>query len=64
MLVIAQKWLEGQRRILLAVPNAGLLAQWAELIDRFYTVPYVVLTNRTQWDALVTPEAPPLTRTP
>ncbi len=26
MLVVAQKWLEGQRRILLAVPNADLLA--------------------------------------
>jgi len=58
MLIIAQKWLEGQRRILLAVPNADLLAQWTELIDRFYTVPYVVLTSRAQWDALVTPEAP------
>ncbi len=58
MLVIAQKWLEGQRRILLAVPNADLLAQWTELIDRFYTIPYVVLTSRAQWDALATPEAP------
>ena len=52
MLVIAQKWLEGQHRILLAVPNADLLFQWTELIDRYYFVPYVVLSNRSQWDAL------------
>ena len=52
MLVIAQKWLEGRRRILLAVPNADLLRQWTELIDRYYSVPYVVLSSRSQWNAL------------
>jgi hypothetical protein len=30
MLIITQKWLEGRRRILLAIPNAF---QWMELID-------------------------------
>lgn len=43
MLIITQKWLEGRRRILLAIPNAF---QWMELIDEFYSVPYVVLTDR------------------
>lgn len=52
MLVIAQKWLEGQHRILLAVPNADLLFQWTDLIDQYYSVPYVVLSSRSQWDAL------------
>ena len=53
MLVITQRWLEGQRRILLAVPNIDLLFQWTELIDKFYSLPYVVLSSRSQWDALV-----------
>ena len=51
MLVISQKWLEGQNRILLLIPNADLLRQWTELIDRYYTIPYIVLTNREEWDA-------------
>lgn len=48
MLVIAQKWLEGQQRILLAVPNADLLFQWTKLIDEFYSVPYVVISSRSE----------------
>ncbi len=58
MLVITQKWLEGQRRILLAVPNADLLFQWTGLMDEFYSVPYVALYSRTQWDALATTDDP------
>lgn len=64
MLVIAQKWLEGgarlagQNRILLAVPNADLLIQWTELIDRYYTIPYVALASRTDWNANRSDEAP------
>ena len=50
MLVISQKWLEGQNRILLLIPNADLLRQWTELIDRYYTIPYIVLTNREEWN--------------
>ena len=49
MLVINQKWLEGYSRILLVIPNVDLLHQWTEMLERFYTVPYVVLTNRDQW---------------
>lgn len=48
MLIITQKWLEGQRRILLAVPNADLLSQWTSLMDEFYSVPYVVLSSRSE----------------
>lgn len=33
MLVITQKWLEGRRRILLAVPNADLLCQWTAMME-------------------------------
>jgi len=58
MLAITQKRLEGQRRILLAVPNAGLLFQWTKLMDEFYSVPYVELYSRAQWDALVTADDP------
>lgn len=58
MLVIAQKWLEGQNRILLAVPNADLLIQWTELIDRCYTIPYVVLASRTDWNANISDDNP------
>ena len=57
MLIIAQKWLEG-RRILLAVPNADLLCQWTALMEQFYSVPYIVLSTRAQWDTLVTTDEP------
>lgn len=58
MLVIAQKWLEGQHRILLVVPNADLLFQWVELIDEFYSVPYVIISSRSDWDTLITHDDP------
>lgn len=58
MLIITQKWLEGARRILLAVPNAGLLDQWAALMEEFYSVPYTVVSARAQWDALATEDEP------
>ena len=58
MLVITQKWLEGRRRILLAVPNADLLCQWTALMEQFYSVPYTVLSTRAQWDALATEDEP------
>ncbi|MEG2524548.1 MAG: DEAD/DEAH box helicase, partial [Oscillospiraceae bacterium] len=58
MLVISQKWLEGQDCILLVIPNADLLRQWTELIDRYYTVPYVVLTNRKEWSEAASDENP------
>ena len=58
MLIITQKWLEGRRRILLAVPNADLLCQWTALINKFYSVPYVVLSTRDHWNALTTKDEP------
>ena len=58
MLVINQKWLEGCNRILLVIPNADLLHQWTEMLERFYTVPYVVLTSRKEWQALSGPDHP------
>lgn len=45
MLVILQKWLEGKNRILLAIPNADLLSQWVDLIEEYYTVPYITLVD-------------------
>jgi SNF2 family DNA or RNA helicase len=58
MLVISQKWLEGQSRILLVIPNADLLRQWTELIDRYYTIPYVVLASRKEWNDLISDDTP------
>lgn len=58
MLVINQKWLEGYSRILLVIPNADLLHQWTEMLERFYTVPYVVLTSRKEWQAHSAPDHP------
>ena len=58
MLVINQKWLEGCSRILLVTPNVDLLQQWTEMLERFYTVPYVVLTNREQWRQNTSPDTP------
>lgn len=58
MLVITQKWLEGARRILLAVPNADLLCQWTALMEEFYSVPYAVVSTRAQWDALAATDEP------
>ncbi len=58
MLVISQKWLEGQDRILLLIPNADLLRQWTDLIELYYTIPYIVLTNREEWNANISDDNP------
>lgn len=58
MLVITQKWLEGKSRILLVIPNADLLYQWIEMLERYYTVPYVILTNRNDWQENTTSDQP------
>ena len=50
MLAVSQKWLEGCNHILFAIPNSDLLCQWVELIERYYTIPYVVLTSRQEWE--------------
>ena len=54
----SKKWLEGYSRILLVIPNADLLHQWTEMLDRFYTVPIVVLTSRKEWQAHSAPDHP------
>ncbi len=58
MLVVVQKWLEGINRIFIAVPNADLLMQWIDTLDRCYTVPYVVLTDREDWEQNRSDETP------
>lgn len=58
MLIMNQRWLEGQDRILLCIPNADLLSQWADLLERHYTVPYTVLTSRSQWEDTASAETP------
>ena len=56
MLAVSQSWLEGRSRILLVVPNTDLLTQWAELIERDYTIPYVVFSNRKEWNEAISEE--------
>ena len=58
MLVITQKWVESHSRILLVTPNADLLMQWTEMIDRYYTIPYIVLTNHEDWNANISDDHP------
>lgn len=58
MLVVVQKWLEGINRIFIAVPNADLLMQWIDTLDRCYTIPYVVLTSREDWNNNVSEDSP------
>lgn len=58
MLIITQKWLEGQSRILLLIPNADLLMQWTEMIDLYYTIPYIALTNREEWNTNISDDNP------
>ena len=50
MLVVVQRWLEGMSNILISVPNADLLMQWIDTLDRYYTIPYVVLASREDWE--------------
>lgn len=50
MLVMVQKWLEGCRKILLCIPNADLLNQWLELLNEYYTVPFVSIVNTNDWN--------------
>ena len=57
MIVITQKWLEGINHILIAVPNADLLMQWIDTLDRCYTIPYVQLTNREEWEQNISDES-------
>lgn len=58
MLVIAQRWLEGQNKILLIIPNADLIAQWIEVIEKYYSIPYIVCSNKTEWESLMTKDTP------
>lgn len=58
MLVVVQKWLEGINNILIAVPNADLLTQWIDTLDRYYTIPYIVLTSRDDWEQNISKDSP------
>lgn len=49
MLIMNQRWVEGRNRILLCIPNADLLVQWTDLLERYYSVPYVTMTSRSDW---------------
>jgi len=49
MLAAVQKWYEGKRAIIF-VPNFDFIYQWVEIIDKYYTVPYIVIANKEQWN--------------
>lgn len=58
MLVINQRWLEGQTRILLCIPNADLVYQWVDMLERYYSIPYTVLIGRKDWEINTTADVP------
>lgn len=46
LLIMVQRYLEGATHILLCIPNIDLLTQWLDLLERCYTIPYTVLSDR------------------
>ncbi|MFI3292600.1 MAG: SNF2-related protein [Rikenellaceae bacterium] len=50
MLVVAQRWHEGENRILIVIPNADLLVQWVALMDTYYTLPFSIANSDTEQD--------------
>ena len=50
LLIMAQRYLEGAAHQLLCIPNMDLLAQWIELLDRHYTLPYTVVCSQKHLD--------------
>ena len=50
LLIMAQRYLECAKHLLLCIPNRDLLAQWLELLDTHYTIPYTVLSDRKNFD--------------
>ena len=51
LLVMTQRYLEGADRILLCIPNSDLLSQWLELMERYYSIPYTILRDHTDFAA-------------
>ncbi len=52
MLIIAQRWYEGGDKILVAVPTP-LLAQWADVLEGHFSLPYHVVDNGKAWEEAI-----------
>lgn len=51
LLAVTQLWYEGKNNILLVVPTS-LLAQWGDVLENSFTVPYHIIDSATAFDAL------------
>ena len=49
LLVVSQLWFEGKERILIIVPTP-LLMQWAEIMEKQFSVPFIVLDGAAKSD--------------
>ncbi len=45
MLVVAQKYLQGKKRVFIATPKPDLIKQWAETIENYYSIPYTIISS-------------------
>lgn len=51
MICLSQLWLEGKKKLLITTPNNDLLEQWRELLEKYYTLPYEVISSSVEWNA-------------
>lgn len=58
MLIVVQKWLEGNNRFFIAVPGKDLLIKWGETIGKYYTIPYNILYHEEDWNRHVLSDNP------
>lgn len=58
LLIVVQKWLEGNNRIFIAVPGEDLLIQWGETIGKYYTIPYDILYREEDWNRHILSDNP------
>ena len=52
MLVIVQSWYEGRDKILVVVPTP-LLAQWKDILESHFSLPYAVVDRGKSWDEAI-----------
>ncbi len=52
LLAVAQKWYEGNDRVLVVTPTP-LLHQWITLLDTSFTLPFIVVDSQSAYDELI-----------
>lgn len=56
MLIVSQFWLMNKCKIMIVIPNIDLLSQWVSLIENYYTLPFVPITNNEEWNTYINGE--------